>query len=120
LQGHDHNYQRSKQLSFNPACTSILPGAFNGNCVKDDGLDNTYVQGAGMVLAIVGTGGQPWYSNNPADTEAGYFAKFVRPGDTPRHGFLKLSVASDQLSAQFVPVTSGTFGDAFVIRRASL
>lgn len=116
LQGHDHDYQRSKQLAFNSACVSILPGAYDANCVKDDGSDNTYTQGAGMVLAIVGTGGQSLYGNNPADSEAGYFSKFVLPGDTARYGFLKVSVASDQLSAQFVPVTPGTFGDAFVIR----
>ncbi len=116
LQGHDHNYQRTKQLAFNGAtCTSILPGAYEATCVVDDGADNHYSKNAGMVLAIVGTGGQSMYGSNPADAEAGYFSRIVLPGDTARYGFFKVTVTSNQLSAQFIPTSAGTFTDSFVI-----
>lgn len=116
LQGHDHNYQRSKQLAFNgTTCTSILPGAYEATCVVDDGADNSYSKNAGMVLAVVGTGGQSLYGSNPADAEAGYFSRIVLPGDTARYGFLKVTLTSSQLNAQFVPTTAGTFTDSFSI-----
>lgn len=116
LQGHDHNYQRAKQLVFNgTTCTSILPGSYNANCVVDDGADNDYTKGSGMLLTIAGTGGQSLYGSNPADAEAGYFAKIVLPTDTARYGFLKVTVTATELRAQFVPVTSGTFTDAYTI-----
>jgi hypothetical protein len=117
LQGHDHNYQRSKQLALNANCTAIVPGQFNAACVVDDGADHAYDKGAGMVVNIVGTGGQSLYGSNPFDTEAGYFARIVNPGvDVARYGFLRVNVTATQLRAQFVGTSSGSaFGDAYTI-----
>lgn len=117
LQGHDHNYQRGKQLAFNATCTAIVPNQYDAPCVIDDGTDNAYARGAGMVLAIVGTGGQSIYPSNHLDSEAGYFARIVHPYDeVARYGFLQVNVTATQLSAQFVGTSSNsTFTDSFSI-----
>jgi hypothetical protein len=45
LQGHDHNYQRGKQLALNGAtCPSVPAGTFDADCVVDDGSDNSYAK----------------------------------------------------------------------------
>ena len=50
LQGHDHNYQRSKQLALNGStCTAFRSNSFDADCVADDGADNIYAKGAGSV-----------------------------------------------------------------------
>ncbi len=118
LQGHEHNYQRSKQLAHSASCSALAPNAYNAACVADDGADNFYTKAAGPVLVVSGTGGRPIYASNPGDSEAGYFANYVAPTDTARYGFLKVTITSTQLSAQFVPVTAGTFTDAFTISSA--
>lgn len=117
LQGHDHNYQRAKQLAFNASCTLIVPNQYDAPCVADDGADGLYPKGGGMLLAVAGTGGQSLYGSNPADTEAGYFARFFVPSvDTPSYGFLKFTVTATQLNGQFVATTAGaTFTDTFQI-----
>ena len=48
LQGHDHNYQRSKQL------TCATPDVYVAACVADDGADNAYGKGSGSVVEIAG------------------------------------------------------------------
>lgn len=122
LQGHDHNYQRSKQLGLNANCGAIAAGMYTAACVADDGADNAYVKGAGSVLNIVGTGGQSLYASNPADAEAGYFARVVTPGiDVARYGFLRVSVTAVQLTAEFVGTSAdSTFGDAYTITQGAL
>ena len=116
LQGHDHNYQRSKQLALSANCAGIVAGQYTAACVADDGADNVYLKGAGSVLNIVGTGGYSLYGSNVTDTEAGYFARIVNAAnDTARYGFLKVNVTATELNAQFVPVTAGTFTDSYSI-----
>ena len=43
LQGHDHGYQRSKQLSLGAGCAAVKTRAFNAACVVDDGSDGSYL-----------------------------------------------------------------------------
>ncbi len=121
LEGHDHNYQRSKQLALNAQCAAIVPNMYNANCVSDDGADQQYPKGGGAVLMIVGTGGQSIYPSNHTDSEVGYFARYVRAFDeVARYGFLQVNVTSSQLNAQFVGTSSGsTFTDSFVINATS-
>jgi len=72
LQGHDHNYQRGKQLALNGAtCPSVPAGTFDADCVVDDGSDNSYAKGAGTVFLISGSFGLCCYSVDPTDVEAG-------------------------------------------------
>jgi len=111
LQGHDHNYQRGKQLALNGAtCPAVPAGSFDPDCVVDDGSDNGYVKGAGTVFVISGSFGFCCYSVAPADPEAGYFARLA---DTSK-GFTKYTVGRGHITAQFVKST-GAFTDSFKI-----
>jgi len=110
LQGHDHNYQRGKQLALNGAtCPTVPAGSFDADCVIDDGSDG-YFKGAGTVFLISGSFGLCCYHFNTADAEAGYFA---RTGDTSK-GFTKYTVGRGHITAQFVKST-GAFTDSFSI-----
>jgi hypothetical protein len=110
LQGHEHNYQRSKQLT----CASV--GSFNSSCVTDSGSDGVYAKGIGSVLVIVGVGGKSTYNVNTSDPEAGYFAKWMGSNSNPRKGFIKFTVSDTKISAQFVGSTAGSFNDSFKIK----
>ena len=112
LQGHEHNYQRSKQLALTPTCTAVPILAFNAGCVADDGGDGLYTKGAGSVIAIVGTFGRGGDVINPNDPEAGYFAKSM---SGTANGFVRYQVSADQLSAQFVYSAGVPFSDSFTI-----
>lgn len=110
LQGHDHNYQRSKQLALGQGCGALAVNAFNAACVAGDGSDGQYTKGSGTVIVISGAFGQPLYPVKPGDPEADYFAVI----DATSHGFTKFSVSGDRLEAEFVPST-GDFIDKFTI-----
>jgi PKD repeat protein len=111
LQGHDHHYERSKQLAMNPAtCPTVPDGAFDADCVVDDGADAAYVKGAGTVFVIDGTFGQGLHAINPSDPEYPYFAKT----DATSWGFTKYAVTADRIDARFV-ASVGTFSDVFAI-----
>jgi calcineurin-like phosphoesterase family protein len=114
LEGHDHTYQRSKQLALSSSCTAVPSGSYNSSCVVGDGSDGQYVKGLGSVLAIVGSGGNGLYNVDPADSEAGYFAAFMGANNNPSWGFFKTTISDTSLSASFVPVI-GTFSDSFTI-----
>jgi hypothetical protein len=115
LQGHDHDYQRSKQLALaTPSCTSIPTNSYNPSCVVDDGADGDYTKGAGSVLVIVGSGGISLYNVNQADSEAGYFNSWMGDNSDPTYGFLQVELTDNRLSASFVPA-AGAFTDSFTI-----
>ncbi|MDH4146988.1 MAG: metallophosphoesterase, partial [Acidimicrobiia bacterium] len=111
LQGHEHNYQRAKQLS----CVKV--DLYDPACVVDDGADAEYAKGAGPVLVINGSSGDHGLVKlDPADPEAGYFV--VGSGrDDPGSGagVLEIEATTDELSVAYVS-TTGSFKDAFVIR----
>lgn len=116
LQGHEHDYQRSRQLALGGSCTSLVPGSFSSACIVDDGEDNVYEKGAGTVLVVVGTGGRNLHTINTDDSEAGYFVRWMGKNVTPRHGFSSFTVTGSQLSGSFVGATdTSTFTDSFAI-----
>ena len=51
LHGHEHSYQRTKQLALGPGCPSLPIDGFDAACVADGGFER-YVQGRGMLSAI--------------------------------------------------------------------
>lgn len=110
LQGHDHSYQRSKQMALSASCPGLVAGSYDGNCVVDDGSDSNYAKGAGTTLVIAGVFGMCCTAVSPADSEAGYFAAM---SDTSS-GFTKFTVDTSQLQAQFVAST-GAYTDSFTI-----
>jgi hypothetical protein len=115
LHGHEHGYQRTKQLGLSTGCTAVQPGSVNSGCVADS--DSDLVTGRGTVFATVGTGGVPLRDMNAADSEAGYFAAWSGLNANPTFGLLDVRATSDQLDARFVAASGGTFTDSFVIRR---
>ncbi|HEV3309661.1 MAG TPA: metallophosphoesterase, partial [Chloroflexota bacterium] len=118
LQGHDHNYQRSKQIAFNGgSCTSVTPAAYNAACVVNNGASGTYQEGSGTVIVIQGTGGvDDEYGAIYQNPDSPYFE--VRSGSNlnPQKGFVKYTVSTSGITAQFVPsTTTSTFTDSFAI-----
>ena len=109
LQGHEHNYQRSKQL----ICASA--NSYKDSCVADSGVDSSYTKGVGSILVIAGTSGRSLTDVNVSDSEAGYFVKWSGKNTSPSHGILKFTVSNKQIFYQFVSTSKGQFGDSFTI-----
>ena len=111
LNGHEHTYQRTKQLATNSTtCPTIAPTGYNPACVVDDGLDGVYPKGAGMIDVVDGTFGRGLYTSSRSDPEAPYFAKL----DGTTHGLMQYTVTATRLDASFVRV-DGSFTDSFSI-----
>jgi PKD repeat protein len=112
LTGHEHMYQRTKQLALAGACGAIVPGGYQAACVADGDAD--LVKGAGLVTVTAGTGGVALRDVTAGDPESGYFAVASGGNQNPSHGYLRVTATSERLDAAFVP-TDGTFADAFTI-----
>jgi len=111
LQGHDHNYQRGKQLAANPTtCPQVPTGNYDADCVVDDGADHTYLKGSGALFLIAGTFGRDRYAIDPNDVQYPYFAAL----DHSSNGFVRYTVTAGRLDATFVS-SSGGWADAFSI-----
>jgi hypothetical protein len=111
LQGHDHNYQRSKQLALDStSCPAVPVDSFDADCVVDAGADGTYAKGAGTLILVDGAFGRSLSSVSATDPEAGYFAKM---NDTT-YGFTTFEVSSERIDVRFEN-TVGTFSDTFSI-----
>ncbi|MCA9372716.1 metallophosphoesterase [Candidatus Woesebacteria bacterium] len=130
-QGHDHTYQRSKQLTNSiPSCDSIQAYSYNPNCVSNTGYDGAYLKGAGSVLSIVGNfGGHEFYDVSRGDAEAGYFVtamggngwfNFAQGNsfhqDNSR-GFAVVTVTKNTLTSRFVKTSNpaSAFEDSYTI-----
>jgi hypothetical protein len=138
LQGHEHGYERSKQLASGPDCPAIpVDATAPAACIAADGANGTYTKGAGPVLVIAGTLGieqRPMYPQDPeapdfvtlmgGSCQRGVFsqskgAALARDGAPcsagPSQGFVRYTVSAERISAQFVADKSGTFTDTFEI-----
>jgi hypothetical protein len=113
LQGHDHGYQRSKQLALGTGCTAVVANAYNAGCVVDDGADGVYTKGAGTVIAIPANFGLASNTMNTTDPEAPYFAAWMNRS-LKSYGFLKFTVTASRIDAQYVH-GQGTYTDQFSI-----
>jgi len=114
LHGHDHTYQRSKQLAApRKGCDVVVVDRYDPDCVMDD--DDEYRQGAGTAFVISGAAGGELYRTHPRDPEARYFVTTMGANDGARHGFASLVVTSSKLSVRFVGSSPGSFSDEFEI-----
>ena len=114
LQGQKHGYQASKQLTLNgTTCASLAVGSYNASCVVDDTTSLT--KGAGSVIDITGTGGKSLATIDTSDPQAGYFRTWMGGDVNPTWGVSRFTVSATRLTAQFVPVSGGTFSDGFTI-----
>jgi hypothetical protein len=111
LQGHAHNYQRSKQIRLTAEnCPRVAVDSFDPDCVVNDGSDGVYAKGAGTIFVIDGTFGQPLHAIDTADQDAPYFART----NASTWGLTRYVVTQDRLDASFV-ASSGSFSDGFTI-----
>lgn len=113
LQGHEHAYQRTKQIGLNAGCPAVVPNVFDSDCVVDQ--DATLDKGAGTVFATVGTGGVPQRAINASDPETPYFAASWGLGSPTTWGVLDLRATATTLTASFVRASGGSATDAFTI-----
>ncbi|MDH3499866.1 MAG: glycoside hydrolase family 99-like domain-containing protein [Acidimicrobiia bacterium] len=110
LHGHDHDYQRSKQL----ACAT--ENVYVSSCVIDDGADGVYTKGGGTVFVIAGNfGGGGLTDIDPADPEFAYMAATMGNGDAGEgRGYLELVIDDTGMYVEFTGGTA-TFSDIFRI-----
>ena len=109
FQGHDHNYQRTKQLAQGPGCSSVQTGTSNLSCVVDS--DNDLSKGAGTVVVISGTGGNSLYGTSGSDSEAGYFKAW----NSDTWGNTVVTLTESSATIRFARTTGGSFSDTFTI-----
>jgi hypothetical protein len=114
LNAHYHSYQRTKQLALSSSCLAVSNNSYNSACVADANASGAFVKGKGTVDVINGASGFSLYDIDTARPEAPYFAKWMGGNVNKSFGYLKVTVSSSQLSAQFTP-TTGTFTDSFSI-----
>jgi hypothetical protein len=121
LNGHDHNYQRSKQLTLGASCPVMTKDVYNATCAVHAGTSaDPYARGAGTVEVIAGTGGGNPYPMNPADGDMPYFTTTMGlEGTTFSYGYLAVQVTSSGISATFVNTAETTFADSFAISSAA-
>src|SRR5581483_3227822 len=115
LQGHEHGYARSRQLSTGERCPAFPTNRVDPACFADDATTDTYVKGQGPIVVIAGTLGINLRPMDPQDSEAGAFRAIMGSNLDRTHGFMKYTVTADRIQAQFVATTKGGFGDEFTI-----
>ncbi len=110
LHGHDHNYQRSHQLScitvdeFSPACVSDSDGSHRG--------------GDGTVLVVSGAvRDDSLYAVSSSDSEAGYFADYLGANSANSGaGYVEVTATPNSLIVEFIGATTN-HSDTFEIRK---
>jgi hypothetical protein len=117
LLGHDHTYQRSKQLGIDTQRCPVARIPLDSGCIVGDGADGVYTRGRGSVFVTVGTGGQGLSS---VHTQGPMLMPFVvwmgRNSPMPTPGFLSLDVSAEEISATFVRTSIRQhFSDSFRI-----
>lgn len=115
LTGHEHVYQRTRQLGLTAGCPVLVPEQARAECVAD--ADNSLVQGHGTVFVTVGVGGEGHHDVQTDDPEAGLFAVWSGNNHDPALGTLDVTLTGSRLDARFVPAAGFTFTDAFAIDR---
>jgi hypothetical protein len=109
LQGHDHNYQRSRQLAHGTSCTAITTSSANSSCIV--GASSPYEKDKGSVLVINGSGGHGHYAINGSDSQAPYFAA----NDGTSYGFTSYTVTDTSINGTYLAASGGTYSDSFAI-----
>jgi hypothetical protein len=114
LQGHEHGYERTKQLATNPKTCPIVPtNDFDADCVVNAGPD--LVKGAGSVVQIIGSGGKDMRTLKTGDKEFQYFVNKFAHHDLAAFGFGSFAVTANQLTFKYVRSAGPAFEDAYTI-----
>ena len=113
LQGHEHGYQRTKQLSLGADCPELEPDVYTAGCVANDGSKGAFVRGAGPIFVVSAAFGQDPYPINLNDPELPYIATWMDDSNESK-GWMEFTVTKDSIDGQFVGVT-GPLTDTFTI-----
>jgi calcineurin-like phosphoesterase family protein/ASPM-SPD-2-Hydin domain-containing protein len=113
--GHDHSYQRGKQLAHGTGCATVPVSSFDASCVVGTGSGGTYTKGAGMVPMVVASFGDALFAIDQSRPTAGYWARWMGNNTDSTHGFGKADVTRDRIDFQFVGADDGQFTDSFSI-----
>ncbi len=76
LVGHDHVYERSKQLRVSSSCESVnSTNEFEPSCVAANGTQGVYTKGEGTIVVVQGVGGRSFddVAIDGSDRGMGYF-----------------------------------------------
>ena len=124
LSGHEHNYQRSKQIG-GTSCNYTF-NTYSANCIADANA-NTYTAGNGTVAVITGSTGGNYNTGdglmiaiNTSDPDYQYFATTMGRGSANEtRGFSKFDVTETSITGHFVAGVgqTGGFTDTFTITR---
>lgn len=116
LNGHEHNYQRSKQLRLTDACPRITHDRYDAACSTDaDGSPAApYVRGAGPVQLIIGTGGHKPSAVNADDGDFPFM--LVADSGVDNCGYVSFTVTDTTLAGTFENACAGALADSFLIQ----
>jgi len=107
LQGHEHGYERSKQLT----CATL--SAFNQSCVAEA---TPSWRGKGTTILILGTGGQTLGTKNVNSPQWNYFEVVY----VTTFGFGLFAVSPDRIVYNFRRASGGNLKDSFTLKYASI
>ena len=121
LVGHDHVYERSKQLRVSSSCESVnSTNEFEPSCVVANGTQGVYAKGGGTVVVVQGVAGRSFdnVAIDGSDRGMGYFdavmgANANTQGRLSGFGSVFYEVTADSITANtdFCPPDStGTEG----------
>ncbi len=117
LNGHEHLYQRTKQLAISRTCRAVSWSQADNACIADS--DATLEHGDGTVIVTIGTGGNDLRDVMPTKEKAPYFAAWSGLNASPTFGFLDVAVSESRITAKFIRAGAGEFVDEFVIEANS-
>lgn len=118
LMGHEHDYERTKQLAHGSGCPTLAIGSYDADCVADS--DNQLTAGRGTVFMTIGTGGISQRDVNTADPEYPYFAALSGGNANETYGASDFVVTPEDITVSFLRAPApgnGTFTDAFTITK---
>ena len=118
LQGHEHLYERSKQLVLNANCPTLPVNAYAADCVADAGVSKRFTRGAGSILVVAGTMGAKLRDVALNDPERPYFAAWMGANEQPSYGFVRYAISACAIYAE-TEAALGNYRDEFVIATAA-
>ncbi|MBE2239474.1 MAG: metallophosphoesterase [Caldilineaceae bacterium] len=118
LQGHEHLYERSRQLALNANCPTIAVNAYDADCVVAAGAGNRFPRGAGSLIVVAGTMGAKLRDVALNDPEQPYFAAWMGANEQPSYGFVRYTVSACAIYAE-TEAAIGDYRDEFVIVTAA-
>lgn len=114
LQGHEHGYFRSHQLTLGDTCPSLKQ--LTPTCWREGQTGAGFKYGAGSVLAIAGTGGALLRNVDNTRPDSVLFQSKIGANSDPMYGPLVFTVTKKSLSAELVG-TDGKVHDSFWVVR---